>query len=91
MMLCRCGNVAIIKTSWTDRNPGRRFFWCPNVMIWGSDCGTFGWIDPPMCQRAIEIIPGLLRARNALEENIKEYVQMFREQREITKLPLMLK
>ncbi|PWA59844.1 zinc finger, GRF-type [Artemisia annua] len=70
MVLCGFSNVATIKTSLTDRNPGRRFFCCPNVC---SNCRTFRWIDPPMCQRAMEIIPGLLRARNALEEDIEEY------------------
>ncbi|PWA80679.1 zinc finger, GRF-type [Artemisia annua] len=80
MVLCSCSNVAIIKTSWTDQNLERRFSCCPNV---GSDCGTFRWIDPPMCQRSIEIILGLLRARNTLEEDIEEYLQMYREQQEL--------
>ncbi|GKC61195.1 hypothetical protein Tco_1088793, partial [Tanacetum coccineum] len=26
------------------------------------------WYDPPMCQRSVQIIPGLLRSRNELEE-----------------------
>ncbi|PWA66888.1 zinc finger, GRF-type [Artemisia annua] len=80
IVLCGCGNVDITKTSWTDRIPGRRFFCCPNS---GSDCGTFGWIDPPMCQRDIEIILGLLKDKNALEEDIEEYVQMLRDEREL--------
>lgn len=29
MNLCRCGLPAKIVTSWTDNNPGRRFFGCP--------------------------------------------------------------
>ena len=36
-----------------------------------------------MCQRPVEIIPMLLRARNALEEDIEEYAQMYREQQEL--------
>ncbi|PWA65658.1 zinc finger, GRF-type [Artemisia annua] len=86
MVLCGCSNVAIIKTSWTDRDPGRWFFYCPNV---GSECGTFGWIDPPMGKRAIKIIPSLLRARNALEEDIEEYVEMYREQQELMVIDLL--
>ncbi|GKF12846.1 hypothetical protein Tco_0050772, partial [Tanacetum coccineum] len=26
------------------------------------------WFDPPMCQRSVQIIPGLLRPRNELKE-----------------------
>ncbi|GJX80562.1 hypothetical protein Tco_0328711 [Tanacetum coccineum] len=29
---------------------------------------TMSWYDPPMCQRSIQIIPGLFRSRNELEE-----------------------
>ncbi|GJW47681.1 lysine histidine transporter 1-like protein [Tanacetum coccineum] len=29
---------------------------------------AFRWYDPPMCQRSVQIIPGLLRSRNELEE-----------------------
>nr|GEV16085.1 zinc finger, GRF-type [Tanacetum cinerariifolium] len=28
------------------------------------------WYDPPVCQRSVQIIPGLLRSRNELEEII---------------------
>ncbi|KAH7864598.1 hypothetical protein Vadar_031539 [Vaccinium darrowii] len=43
-------------------NPGRRFSSCPN-----NNCKDFVWVDPPMCQRAVQIIPGLLRRSNRLE------------------------
>ncbi|GJV12607.1 hypothetical protein Tco_1354148, partial [Tanacetum coccineum] len=34
-----------------------------------STCVNFiRWFDPPMCQRYVQIIPGLLRSRNELEE-----------------------
>ena len=29
--------------------------------------GFIGWVDPPMCPRAIVVIPSLLRAMNRLE------------------------
>ncbi|GJR19132.1 hypothetical protein Tco_0967659 [Tanacetum coccineum] len=35
----------------------------------GTDCGFFDWFDPPMCARSTQIIPGLLRSRNLLEES----------------------
>ncbi|KAK9074546.1 hypothetical protein SSX86_007144 [Deinandra increscens subsp. villosa] len=69
MVFCWCGDEAIIRTSWTTRNPGRRFYGCPRT---ASTCRFIGWYDPQMCQRSTEIIPGLLRARNELEEKIKD-------------------
>ncbi|KAL8223915.1 hypothetical protein R6Q57_019390 [Mikania cordata] len=34
--------------------------------------GGLGWLDPPMCPRATVIIPGLLRSKNKLEDEVKE-------------------
>nr|KAJ0212668.1 hypothetical protein LSAT_V11C400219700 [Lactuca sativa] len=62
MVLYFCGNVAVVQTSWTSQNPGRRFYACPKM---GSTCGFLGWVDPPMCQRSTFIIPGLLRTMNS--------------------------
>ncbi|GJX04428.1 hypothetical protein Tco_0190344 [Tanacetum coccineum] len=61
-MNCFCGNPTVIRTSWTDTNPGRRFRSCST-----NTCPIFSWVDPPMCARAMAIIPGLLRSRNALQ------------------------
>nr|GEX73535.1 hypothetical protein [Tanacetum cinerariifolium] len=51
------GLQAVIRTSWTNRNPGRHFMVVLHL-----------WYDPPMCQRFVQIIIGLLRSRNDLEE-----------------------
>ena len=33
MVRCgRCETSCVIKTSWTDRNPGRRFYGCPRMV-----------------------------------------------------------
>nr|KAJ0193577.1 hypothetical protein LSAT_V11C800404450 [Lactuca sativa] len=32
MVLCFCGNVVVVRTSWTSRNPGRRFYACPKMV-----------------------------------------------------------
>ncbi|GJY43025.1 zinc finger, GRF-type containing protein [Tanacetum coccineum] len=69
MVFCSCGRLAVIKTSWTDGHPGRRFYACP---IQGPCCRWIDWVDPPMCPRSIQIIPGLLRARNRHEASIQE-------------------
>ncbi|GJV82861.1 zinc finger, GRF-type containing protein [Tanacetum coccineum] len=63
---CTCGLEAVIRTSWTNQNPGRRFYGCPKL---SPTCVNFlRWYDPPMCQRSVQIILGLLRSRNELEE-----------------------
>lgn len=58
---CYCGVRAKVRTSWTDNNPGRRFFGCAKYNSNGCGCGYFGWFDPPMCPRGRQIIPRLLR------------------------------
>ncbi|GJU62556.1 hypothetical protein Tco_1244391 [Tanacetum coccineum] len=32
MVRCACGLEAVIRTSWTNRNPGRRFYGCPTLV-----------------------------------------------------------
>ncbi|KAL8256336.1 hypothetical protein R6Q59_031403, partial [Mikania micrantha] len=65
MTLCECHKEAVIFTSWTSRNPDRRFYACPDQ---GSRCRFIGWFDDKQCQRCKDIISGLLRAKNNLEE-----------------------
>nr|GEW92980.1 zinc finger, GRF-type [Tanacetum cinerariifolium] len=66
MVCCVYGLEAVIRTSWTDRNSGRRFYGCPTLSL---TCVNFlSWYDPSMSQRSVKIIPGLLRSRNELEE-----------------------
>ncbi|GER46283.1 GRF zinc finger containing protein, partial [Striga asiatica] len=66
---CRCGLRAEIRTSWKTPNCGRRYFSC---LHWpGEGCKYFGWVDPPLCARAQQIIPGLLRRLNEMEESSK--------------------
>ncbi|GJY09917.1 hypothetical protein Tco_0378102 [Tanacetum coccineum] len=69
MAFCSCGRQAVIKTSWSDGHPGRRFYGCIKQ---GPCCRWIGWVDPPMCSRSIQIIPGLLRARNRHDASIQE-------------------
>ncbi|KAL8241209.1 hypothetical protein R6Q59_014564, partial [Mikania micrantha] len=33
MVVCHCGRLATMKTSWTNNNPGRRFYTCPVSVI----------------------------------------------------------
>ncbi|GKB91953.1 hypothetical protein Tco_0964225 [Tanacetum coccineum] len=63
---CARGLKAVIRTSWTNRNPCRRFYGCPTLSL--TYVNFLRWYDPPMCQRSVQIILGLLRSRNELEE-----------------------
>ncbi|KAK6158799.1 hypothetical protein DH2020_006113 [Rehmannia glutinosa] len=78
---CYCGRRAVLRTSWTDDNPGRRFHAC--LQYSGGGCSFFDWEDPPMCRRSRVIIPGLLRKINALKEDVnalKEDVNALEEE-----------
>ncbi|PIN21872.1 DNA topoisomerase [Handroanthus impetiginosus] len=73
---CYCRKVARLRTSWTDANPGRRFFNCSST---ASGCDFFCWKDPPMCNRVLLVIPGLLRKLNQIENelsNMKKKVKI---------------
>lgn len=61
-----CQAPAIIRTSWTPANPGRRFYCC------SGSCGFIHWYDPEMCPRATQIIPGLLNSMNDLRATVNQ-------------------
>ncbi|KAL0309138.1 UNVERIFIED_CONTAM: hypothetical protein Sradi_5856100 [Sesamum radiatum] len=67
--ICTCGREVAVRTSWTSTNPGRRFRGCPSIE--GKYCGSFQWVDPPMCRRSREVIPGLLARMNQYESAVK--------------------
>ncbi|GKD65698.1 hypothetical protein Tco_1307806 [Tanacetum coccineum] len=62
MVVYTCGEDVVVRTSWTKRNQGKRFYACPTF------CPFLGWVDPPMCPRSMDIIPGLLRSRNQMKD-----------------------
>ncbi|KAJ9184984.1 hypothetical protein P3X46_004666 [Hevea brasiliensis] len=57
--MCRHGLSALIYTSWTLGNPGRRFFKC-GYWEW-NDCNFLQWYDPPSHGREKDILTYLLR------------------------------
>ncbi|KAK6163403.1 hypothetical protein DH2020_000267 [Rehmannia glutinosa] len=67
---CYCGRRAVMRTSWTEDNPGRRFHACLSYNRGG--CKFFDWEDPPMCRRSKVIIPGLLKRLNARDAEIEK-------------------
>ncbi|CAN1767250.1 hypothetical protein LINPERHAP1_LOCUS10196 [Linum perenne] len=52
--ICRCGESVVLLTSWTEDNPGRRFYRCRR-------CDFFRWFDPPMQARAKAVINTLMK------------------------------
>ncbi|CAL9234157.1 unnamed protein product [Arabidopsis halleri] len=40
---CDCGKAALVRQSWTDANPGRRF--CRCGAGWKNICNYFRWLD----------------------------------------------
>ncbi|KAL4589831.1 hypothetical protein LXL04_002742 [Taraxacum kok-saghyz] len=45
--LCRIPTLAKKRISWTDDNPGRRFWNCRHSMT-RRNCGFFDWLDPEL-------------------------------------------
>nr|KAJ0197449.1 hypothetical protein LSAT_V11C700355590 [Lactuca sativa] len=79
MVMCFCRKWVIVRTSWTNNNPGRRFWGCPDPFI--------GWYDEPMCAHSKVIIPGLLRTINKLRiavDDIKD--QASKHEKEVVKI-----
>ncbi|KAL8497713.1 hypothetical protein ACS0TY_021152 [Phlomoides rotata] len=79
--LCYCGRAAVIVTSWKDDNAGLRFISCARYPKDGY-CKYFRWLDLPMCDRAKQIIPSLLRKVNKLESenrNLETHIDKLEE------------
>ncbi|KAL0385469.1 UNVERIFIED_CONTAM: hypothetical protein Sradi_2941200 [Sesamum radiatum] len=72
--ICTCGREVQLRTSWTSTNPGRRFRGCPGNE--GKYYTTFQWVDPPMCRRSKEVIPGLLARMNRYDSAVKKARKM---------------
>ncbi|KAI5347821.1 hypothetical protein L3X38_000708 [Prunus dulcis] len=67
----QCGNQCRLTTSWTNNNPGRRFWGCADYGV-RRGCAFFEWYDPQVCERSKIVICGLLkRLRKEEEENQK--------------------
>ena len=53
---CHCDLPAPLWVSWSNRNPGRRFFSC---QLFEMGCSFFRWHDPKMSPRAKHVILSL--------------------------------
>ncbi|KAF5472382.1 hypothetical protein F2P56_009104 [Juglans regia] len=76
---CWCGLKTPIKTSYTKKNPGRRFFACPKYNTGDAMCEFFVWVD---IFKLIEenILTREIKARQTLDIVLKrEYAVRKRE------------
>ncbi|KAG8378642.1 hypothetical protein BUALT_Bualt07G0006600 [Buddleja alternifolia] len=78
---CPCGTNTVMKTSWTNHNPGRRYIACERFKQINGCNYYFVWIDPPICTRARQIIPGLLRRVNRFEEDLNRFEEDLKKKR----------
>ncbi|KAJ1400925.1 Zinc finger, GRF-type [Sesbania bispinosa] len=63
---CMCGVPCKIQTSWTEKNPGRRFFGCGNYGML-HHCQYFSWIDQATCERSTKVMNGLLNEKSEVD------------------------
>ncbi|KAL8198122.1 hypothetical protein R6Q57_030170 [Mikania cordata] len=73
LVLCNCGGFTTIKTSWTQQNPGRRFFCCD------GRCGFVRWVDPPVPDRASLLITGLVNSLKREREHAAQQERTIRK------------
>ncbi|WOH11656.1 hypothetical protein DCAR_0831146 [Daucus carota subsp. sativus] len=66
--ICDCGKRAAMYTSWSLKNPGRRFFTCSEKAL---RCEYFQWFNQEVDGRNGDIITHLNNRRIFLEEKIK--------------------
>nr|XP_017245956.1 PREDICTED: ERI1 exoribonuclease 2-like [Daucus carota subsp. sativus] len=67
---CFCGRRARICTSWTLKNPGRRFYKCASAK--GMEgCHFFEWFEEDFSPKVSEVITHLNQRRIFLEEKLE--------------------
>ncbi|CAN1149612.1 Uncharacterized protein At4g04775 [Linum perenne] len=71
---CVCGQGIVLLTSWTNENPGRRFWRCSRQLKTKNPKNKhyFEWHDPPIEERSRQVINGLLKKLNKLEQEQRE-------------------
>ncbi|KAL8474227.1 hypothetical protein ACS0TY_030885 [Phlomoides rotata] len=82
---CYCQREAAVATSWKNGNVGRRFYGCQKYPNDGY-CKFFRWIDDPLCERAKQIIPGLLKRLNEQREEIRNMETIAEKLNEMTRV-----
>ncbi|XP_050231280.1 uncharacterized protein LOC126680240 [Mercurialis annua] len=66
---CKCGTKARLFVSWSDKNPGRRFFRCE-----GGRCSYFYWYDEEYAPHLKVMLRNLKCGQTALSKEV-EYLR----------------
>ncbi|KAL3507204.1 hypothetical protein ACH5RR_032586 [Cinchona calisaya] len=66
-----CASVDKIRNSWTNANPSRRFLGCGRYGQTNA-CNVFAWHDPKICDRARQVIPGLIGCISRYEDELEK-------------------
>ncbi|XP_057425474.1 uncharacterized protein LOC130718863 [Lotus japonicus] len=70
-VICDCGVVSPLRTSWTRENPGRRFYGCGLYQGRKRRCVFFQWHDQEFNQREKKVIAWLLTVVEGLKKKEK--------------------
>ncbi|XP_019166873.1 PREDICTED: uncharacterized protein LOC109162640 [Ipomoea nil] len=81
---CWCGEVAPVKMSWSNVNPGKRYRACPH---YGGNrsCRFFEWIDSDVSERVSRVIRGLLKRLDNKDSEIQKLQTMIEKQNGVIK------
>ncbi|QCE00753.1 uncharacterized protein LOC114195055 [Vigna unguiculata] len=74
--ICRCGDVAVIRTARTTRNAGKKFWGCPNFKRGNQEsvgCNYFKWSGEDDIDQRDGVILSQNREICSLEKSIKLY------------------
>ncbi|KAK9723898.1 hypothetical protein RND81_05G032800 [Saponaria officinalis] len=92
--VCFCGHVAVVLTSWTKDNPGRKFEACPiyNPVTKTRGCRCFRWLDENQTTWQKKVINQLVIERKLLEneaEMLQKENDMLKKEAKMMKVGIL--
>ncbi|KAJ1270019.1 hypothetical protein BS78_06G022500 [Paspalum vaginatum] len=85
VVMCNCRMKAAKLTSWTEENPGLRYYRCRRART-GSDCGYFEWIDGTHTSYMKKLVVDLCKMIWKLKEENGELLQQLKNVEELKRL-----
>ncbi|XP_012844245.1 PREDICTED: uncharacterized protein LOC105964265 isoform X2 [Erythranthe guttata] len=73
--MCRCNRDVAIGTTWTAKNPARKFACCTNLDK-PNGCNFLQWAEPEICEKGLEIgrgFIGFLEQKNYKIQTLEAY------------------